>query len=219
MKAMIFAAGLGIKYLRRFGISDVIINVHHFADMIEDLLAASGGWGSTITVSDERDLILETGGGLQKAAWYFDNDPAFVVLNVDVITDFDLNKLIRSHAANNAVATLAVMKRESSRYLLFDNQLSLCGWKNNKTGEERMAKYADELHPYAFSGIQVVSHKIWDGCPLEGKFSLIDLYLHAAKDQLVRGYDHSGDIFIDVGKPDSLEKAGRLFNGHGNGWS
>ena len=143
MKAMLFAAGLGtrlkpltdkhpkalaevngktllehnIRYLRRFGIEDVIVNVHHFADQIINTIEDNGGFGSWITISDERDEVLETGGGLKKAAEYFEGENAFVVMNVDVLTNLDLQKMIESHASNDALATLAVMKRDSSRHL------------------------------------------------------------------------------------------------------
>lgn len=236
MKAMLFAAGLGtrlkpftdrhpkalaevngktllehsLRYLQRYGIEDVIVNVHHFADQIEQVLQDNNGFGSWVTVSDEREMVLETGGGLLKAAPYFDDEENFVVMNVDVLTNLDLGKVIDFHKTNESFATLAVMKRESGRYLLFDEHMILCGWTNNKTGEQKISREVLEMQPFAFSGIQVLSHKILD-MPFTGKFSLIDLYLHFAKSELIKGYDHTGNIFIDVGKPDSLEQAGYLF--------
>ena len=237
MKAMLFAAGLGtrlkpftdhapkalaevngksllehnIRYLQRFGIYDVIINVHHFADMIEDALFEHTHFGSNITISDEREEILETGGGLKKAAAYFEGEADFVVMNVDVLTNLDLEKMIAAHTSSDAVATLAVMKRDSSRQLLFDNDMRLCGWKNNSTGQERMSRQASPLSPFAFSGIQVLSQSVLQNIPFEGKFSLIDLYLDLAKTQTLKGYDHTGNIFIDVGKPGSIVQAEYLF--------
>ena len=237
MKAMLFAAGLGtrlkpftdnapkalakvgektllelnILYLQQFGISDVIINVHHFASMIRDVLNENNGFGSNVTISDETDEVLETGGGLKKASWYFESDPAFVVMNVDILTNRDLDKVIATHLSANALGTLAVMKRDTSRYLLFDDEFTLCGWRNNKTNEEKISHPTTSLHPFAFSGIQVLANKIWRDIPFSGKFSLIDLYLHVAKSQIIKGYDHTGDQFIDVGKPESIEKAKLLF--------
>jgi N-acetyl-alpha-D-muramate 1-phosphate uridylyltransferase len=237
MKAMLFAAGLGtrlkpftnhhpkalvavnnktllernIRYLQRFGIKDVIINVHHFAPQVEDLLRDNKGFGSTITVSDERAELLETGGGLKKAAPYFAGERDFVVMNVDILTNLDLHKLVSAHLKSKAIATLAVMKRDSSRHFLFDNNMQLCGWRNNKTGEERMARPSEVLRPYAFSGIQVLSQSVLQHNPFDGKFSLVDLYLHLAKDQPIRGYDHTGDLLIDVGKPESIEQAEDMF--------
>ena len=236
MKAMLFAAGLGtrlkpltdkhpkalaevngktllehnIRYLRRFGIEDVIVNVHHFADQIINTIEDNGGFGSWITISDERDEVLETGGGLKKAAEYFEGENAFVVMNVDVLTNLDLQKMIESHASNDALATLAVMKRDSSRHLLFDSEMTLCGWTNNNTGERKISRELDALQPFAFSGIQVLSPVIFD-MPFAGKFSMIDVYLHFAKTQTIKGYDHTGNVFIDVGKPENLEKASYLF--------
>jgi NDP-sugar pyrophosphorylase family protein len=236
MKAMLFAAGLGtrlkpftdkhpkalaevngktllehnIRYLQRFGIEDVIVNVHHFADQIIQVLNDSNGFGSWVTISDERDEVLETGGGLKKAAPYFEHEDNFVVMNVDVLTNLDLGKMIEAHSASDAMATLAVMKRESSRQLLFDEHLMLCGWTNNTTGEQKIVREVLEMQPLAFSGIQVLSNRMLD-IPFKGKFSIIDLYLHNARENIIRGYNHTGNIFIDVGKPESLEKAGYLF--------
>lgn len=199
-----------LRYLQRYGIEDVIINVHHFADQIEQVLQDNNGFGSWVTISDEREMVLETGGGLLKAAQYFEDEDDFVVMNVDVLTNLDLGKMIDFHKNNESFATLAVMKRESGRYLLFDEHMVLCGWTNSKTGEQKISREVLEMQPFAFSGIQVLSHKILD-MPFTGKFSLIDLYLHFAKSELIKGYDHTGNVFIDVGKPDSLEQAGYLF--------
>lgn len=236
MKAMIFAAGLGtrlkpftdnapkalakvngktlleksILYLQQYGITDVIVNVHHFPDMIERVITDNKGFGSTISISEERAQVLETGGGLQNVAWYFGKTDPFVVMNVDVLTNLALDKLITDHNNSDALATLAIMKRNSSRELLFDKKMNLCGWRNNATGEEKEARIAQDTSGYAFSGIQVVSPAIFDHSPFGGKFSLIDLYLHVARGKAIKGYDHTGDVFIDVGKPDSLQKAVEL---------
>ncbi|MGN6567982.1 MAG: nucleotidyltransferase family protein [Flavipsychrobacter sp.] len=236
MKAMLFAAGLGtrlkpftdkhpkalaevngktllehnITYLQRFGITEVLINVHHFADQIEEAVKSNQGFGAQVTISDERNEVLETGGGLKKAAAHFINEEAFVVMNVDVLTNLALDKMIAAHQEADALATLAVMKRNSSRQLLFDEHMLLCGWANNKTGEQRIAREVLSLTPYAFSGIQVLSPAILD-MPFSGKFSIIDVYLHFAKDHIIKGYNHTGDTFIDVGKPESIELAADMF--------
>lgn len=233
---MIFAAGLGtrlkpftdhhpkalaevngktllehaIRYLHRFGIEDVIVNVHHFAKQIEDAVDENGGFGSWVTISDERDVVLETGGGLKKAAEYFEGEEAFVVMNVDVLTNLDLGKMIEAHQSGDAMATLAVMKRESSRNLLFDEHMALCGWQNNATGQQRISRDTEVRNAFAFSGVQVLSPKIL-AMPFEGKFSMIDVYLHFAQTKTIKGFDHTGNVFIDVGKPESLEKASYLF--------
>lgn len=237
MKAMLFAAGLGtrlkpftdhhpkalvtindktllehnIRYMQRFGIYEVVINVHHFAEMIENELFEHDGFGSEITISDERDAVLETGGGLKKAAPFFAGQENFVVMNVDVLTNLDLTKMIAAHESGSAVATLAVMDRDSSRHFLFNDEMTLCGWRNNKTNEQRISRDATPLRPFAFSGIQVLSQAVLNDMPFEGKFSLVDLYLYLAKDRQLKGYDHTGNLFIDVGKPESIEKAEYLF--------
>ena len=237
MKAMIFAAGLGtrlkpftdfhpkaladingktllehnIRYLQRFGIYDVLVNVHHFADQIEDTLYEHDGFGSRVFVSDERDRVLETGGGLKKALPYFAAEKDFVVMNVDVLSNLDLGRMIQAQQAENAIATLAVMERTSSRQLLFDTEMTLCGWENIQTHEQRISRDTQPLRPLAFSGIQILSTAALTNMPFDGKFSIIDLYLHLAKEQTIKGYDHTGNIFIDVGKPESLEKAAYLF--------
>lgn len=237
MKAMLFAAGLGTRlkpftdshpkalaevngktllewnvlYLQHFGIKEVIVNVHHFADQIEQVINDNKGWGSHIIISDERNEVLETGGGLKKASEYFGWGMPFVVMNVDVLTNLDLGKMIEAHFNCSAMATLAVMKRDSSRQLLFDKNMLLCGWTNNLTGEQRISREVARMQPFAFSGIQVLSPSILS-MPFTGKFSMIDVYLHFAKTDMIKGYDHTGDLFIDVGKPESLEKAGSLFS-------
>jgi N-acetyl-alpha-D-muramate 1-phosphate uridylyltransferase len=237
MKAMLFAAGLGtrlkpftdhhpkalaevngktllqhnIQYLQRFGIYDVIVNVHHFADQIEQVLNDNSGFGSWVAISDEREEVLETGGGLLKAAEYFEGSEPFVVMNVDVLTNLDLSHLIETHNNSGSIATLAVMQRHSSRQLLFDNHMLLCGWANNNTGEQKIAREVVDMQPFAFSGIQVVSPAIFADMPFSGKFSIIDEYLHLAKSHPVKGHDHSGNVFIDVGKPESLQQAAYLF--------
>lgn len=201
-----------IIYLQRYGIYDIVINVHHFADMIERTVAEHNGYGSNITISDERDMVLETGGGLLKAAPFFKGEECFVVMNVDILTNLDLEKMIMAHRQNNVVGTLAVSKRSSSRQFLFDDEMNLCGWMNNSTMEKRISRDVPSMTPYAFSGVQVLSGAIFNDIPFTGKFSLVDAYLHIAKTRNLKGHDHTGDILIDVGKPESIEKAEQLFS-------
>jgi NDP-sugar pyrophosphorylase family protein len=233
MKALLLAAGLGtrlapfthnhpkalavvsgktllqrsVEYLQGAGIYEVVVNVHHFADQIEEAVSAGRGWGSHIQISDEREAVLETGGGLLKAAPLLPNGEDVVILNVDVFTDLDLRQLIAAHAAKGAAATLAVMKRTSSRYLLFDGRGRLCGWRNEKTGEMKMPRAGADAQPFAFSGIQVVSPEFIKGIRRQGKFGLVDAYLDAAPDQEILAYDHSGGLFLDLGKPEALVEA------------
>lgn len=200
-----------LRYLQRFGIYEVLVNVHHFADQIEDILYEHSDFGSSVTVSDERDAVLETGGGLKKAGWFFEDEVAFVVMNVDILTNLDLTLLIEAQLKSDAIGTLAVMDRNSSRQLLFDEHMQLCGWQNNQTGLLRISRDAEPMQPFAFSGIQVLTPAVLRDCPFDGKFSVIDLYLHLAEKHKLTGYNHSGNILIDVGKPESLEQAAYLF--------
>ena len=239
MKAMILAAGLGtrlkpftdshpkalavvnkktllqrnIEFLARFGIKDIIINVHHFAKEIIDFLKNNNDFGSTITISDESDEVLETGGGLKKAGWFFEDDSLpFVVMNVDVLTDINLAAMIEQHRKLQPLATLAVTNRHTSRYFLFDEVDLLCGWKNIKTGEQKISREASGYIQKAFSGIHVISPQIFSLIKMDGKFSMVDLYLELAKTQAITAFDHSNSKFIDVGKPESIMKAEKLFS-------
>ena len=241
MKAMILAAGLGtrlkpftdkhpkalalvngksllqrnIEYLQKIGITEVLINVHHFADQIIDAVTTNNGWGSTITISDETSEVLETGGGLKKAAWYFENETSFVLLNADILTKLDLQAVIDAHKSTGALATLAVSVRNSSRYFLFDEAGKLCGWKNQNTGEYKPAHLNDSntkrLHAKAFSGIQVIDTNLLSMMQREGKFSMVDVYLDLSATQNIIAYDHTGEVLLDVGKPESLALAATLF--------
>jgi len=236
-RAMIFAAGLGsrlkpwtdhhpkalavvngksllqrnIEYLQKHGIDEVIVNVHHFADQIIDAIEKNKGWGSNITISDETDEVLETGGGLKKAAWYFNGGNDFVVMNVDILTDMDLGSMIHQHKEQKPLATLAVSNRETSRYFLFDEKNILSGWRNVKTGEEKIVRTNGSLIQKAFSGIHVISPVLLSAIKQEGKFSMVDVYLDLAKEYIISSYDHTGAQMIDVGKPESILKAETVF--------
>lgn len=200
-----------ILYLQHFGINELVVNVHHFADQIEDTIKRENGFGSIVNISDERNEVLETGGGLLKAAKFFNNED-FIVMNADMLTNFDLNKLIEEHKNNNALVTLAVQQRDSSRQLLFDDSMQLCGWKNKNDGETKIARVSEEYSEFAFSGIQIIHTDFFKQIEQKGKFSIIESYLQLAKNNTIKGLDHSGDILLDVGKPESLLKAAALFN-------
>jgi NDP-sugar pyrophosphorylase family protein len=235
-KAMIFAAGLGtrlkpftlnapkamapvngkpllqrnIEYLASFGIEEIVVNVHHFADQIISFLAEND-FGVKTIISDETDEVLETGGGLLNARPLLEDAEDILIMNVDILTDIDINKLIKHHNENNALATLAVSNRESSRGLLFDSELQLSGWHNKKTGEEKIVHPKENLTDFAFSGIQVLSSKIFPLINQRGKFSIIDTYLDIAATQKIMAYDHSGKILMDVGNPERLKLAEEVF--------
>lgn len=236
-RAMILAAGLGtrlkpwtdehpkalaivngksllqrnIEYLQQHGIYQVIVNVYHFAEQIIQAIEDNQGWGSSITISDETGAVLETGGGLKKAAWYFAESENFVLMNVDVLTDMDLTAMMAAHITHKPVATLATTNRETSRYFLFDNNNMLCGWRNIKTGEEKLPRPGATLTQRAFSGIHIISRHMLPLIQQEGKFSMVDVYLSLAKDNDIQAFDHSASLFIDVGKPESVVNAEGMF--------
>jgi NDP-sugar pyrophosphorylase family protein len=239
MKAMILAAGLGtrlkpwtdhhpkalaivngksllqrnLEYLQQFGIREVVVNVHHFADQILEAINVNQGWGSNIIISDETKEVLETGGGLMKAARFLKGKEPFVLMNVDILTDLQLGTLIDNHLLENSLATLATTSRQTSRYLLFDSQNRLVGWKNIKTGEEKMGfkPITGNEALKAFSGIHIINPAIFNLVTQNGKFSLIDVYLSLMHEHQIKSFDHSDSRLIDVGKPKSLAEAERLF--------
>lgn len=237
MKAMIFAAGLGsrlkpwtdlhpkalapvngksllqrnVLYLQQFGIKELIVNVHHFASQVIAAIEAAKGWGSNIAISDETAEVLETGGGLKKAAAFFDDGEDFVVMNADILTDLDLAAMIRQHQQNASLATLATSNRTSSRYFLFNAQQQLCGWENVQTGAQKIVRPAQPLLQKAFSGVHVISPRLLPLIQQTGKFSMVDVYLSLAAAHDIRAFDHSGSRFIDVGKPENIVKAEELF--------
>src|SRR6185436_2744212 len=202
MQAMIFAAGLGtrfkpwtdnhpkalalvngksllqrnIEYLQQYGITDIVVNVHHFADQLIDAIENNKGWGSQITVSDERDEVLETGGGLKKASSFLGSDN-IVIINADILTDMDLKAMSDYHQREQPLATLAVTDRNTSRYFLFDTNNIMCGWRNTKTGEEKISRKANQFVPKAFSGLHIISKKLLPLLTQEGKFGIVDVYL------------------------------------------
>lgn len=240
MKAMILAAGLGtrlkpwtdhhpkalalvngksllqrnVEYLQQFGIREVLVNVHHFADQIIETIQLNKGWGSDITISDETEEVLETGGGLKKAAWYFSKEESFVVMNADILTDLKLDVMIAKHQQNKPLATLAISERNTSRYFLFNDLGHLKGWRNVNTGEEKPVEISlrvANLKQMAFSGIHVIQSSLFPLIHREGKFSMVDVYLDLCNEHVISGYDHTGAILVDVGKPESILKAEQIF--------
>ncbi|HEX8462293.1 MAG TPA: sugar phosphate nucleotidyltransferase [Segetibacter sp.] len=237
-KAMIFAAGLGsrlkpwtdnhpkalaevhgksllqrnIEYLQRYGIKEVVVNVHHFADQIVEAVQKNNGWGSTVTISSEVDEVLETGGGLLKASTLFTDESPVVIINVDILTDLNLDALIGYHQEKKPLATLVTSKRETSRYFLFDEGNNLCGWQNVKSGEVKPANLIlKEKVARAFSGIHIIEQRIFSLIKQTGKFSMVDVYLDLMADHTIKSFDNSGNRFIDVGKPESIGKAEIMF--------
>jgi NDP-sugar pyrophosphorylase family protein len=202
-----------IEYLQQYGIFEVVINVHHFAKQIEDAVERNHGWGSSIFISDEREALLDTGGGLLKAAQFFSKGECFITLNADILTNLHLGKLIEFHERRQPLISFGVTNRNSSRVLLFDSSDRLCGWRNVSTGEEKISILSPTLIAKAYSCVAVFDSSIFNlmaGYGFSGKFSLTDVYLKLA-DHLILGYDHSGDRFVDVGKPESVAVAEGMF--------
>jgi N-acetyl-alpha-D-muramate 1-phosphate uridylyltransferase len=203
-----------IEYLQQYGIKDVIVNVHHFAEQVEEAIVTNDGWGSNILVSDERDELLDTGGGLLKAKELLTPNERFITCNVDILTDLDIGKLLEFHIDHNALASFGVTDRKTSRYLLFDHTNHLMGWRNTKTGEEKICIPGKQLVEKAYSCVVVFEYdifRIMEKHKFSGKFSLIDVYLGLAANYIIMGYDHTGDKWVDVGRPESMSVAEALF--------
>lgn len=239
MKAMILAAGLGTRLrpltdnrpkalvevggrtlleitlarLSSFGIREVIVNVHHFADRIVDYLKANANFGMRIEISREDDVLLDTGGGLKKAAHFFlrnspSADEPFILHNVDVISTIDLRRMAEFHATNRALATLAVQDRKTSRYLLFDEQLQLCGRKAGRDGQPELVRQSREPKALAFSGIHVISPRVFSLMTEEGVFSIISPYLRlAAKGEKILAFRADEYQWRDLGRLDDVMQA------------
>lgn len=237
MKAMIFAAGLGtrfkpwtdkhpkalalvngksllqrnVEYLQQYNIKEVVVNVHHFSGQIIDAIEKNKGWGSHISISDETDEVLETGGGLLKAKNLLQNDEPFITLNADFLTNLDINNLLAFHKNKEALISFGITNRKTSRNFLFDEDNRLCGWRNSVTGQEKIAIPKKNLKEMAYSCVVIFNPQIFELIPQRGKFSLVDTYLSLAAAHPIYGFDHSGDKLVDVGKPESVAIAERLF--------
>jgi NDP-sugar pyrophosphorylase family protein len=238
MRAMILAAGLGTRLrpltdtrpkalvdvagrtlleitlsrLRSFGVSEVIVNVHHFADKVVEYLKANKNFGMRIEVSRE-DVLLDTGGGLKKAAWFFLEDPTrldepFLLHNVDVISTIDLARMLQFHKEHRALATLAVQTRETSRYLLFDDHLRLCGRGAGRDQKPEIVRPSDQMQPLAFSGIHMISPRLLPMLTEEGIFSIIPSYLRlAAQGENILAFRADDYYWRDLGRPADLSQA------------
>lgn len=234
MKAMILAAGLGTRLrpltdgrpkalvevaghplleitLRRlisFGIREVIINVHHFGGMVVDYLKKNGDFGIRVEVSRE-DILLDTGGGLKKAAWFLQGKQPFILHNVDVLSTIDLGRMLQFHNDNHSLSTLAVQSRQNSRNLLFDDAGRLCGRRVGNTADE-LARTSPRLHARAFSGVHIISPQLLPMIVEEGVFSIITSYLRlAGAGENIVAFPADEYYWRDLGKPDNVAQAAR----------
>jgi NDP-sugar pyrophosphorylase family protein len=238
MKAMIFAAGLGtrlkpltdnkpkalveiegktllersITYLKHYGINDITVNVHHYAQQIRDFLEQHDHFGITMHISDETGMLLDTGGGILKAKAFLEGKEPILLVNVDILTNLNLYLLLQFHKESEALVSLVVRDRETSRYLLFDRMDQLCGWKNVTTGKLRIARpdSVAEAFPMAFSGIHLIEPKLLSLISESGKFSVIDLYLRLAATEKILAFAHPASIWMDLGKYEQMDSARQL---------
>ena len=246
MRAMVFAAGLGTRLrpltndrpkalvtvgghtmleialarLRQFGVTEAIVNTHHHSEMIREYLKANGNFGMRIAVSQEEEL-LDTGGGLKEAAWFFlegagAGDEPFLVHNVDVISTIDLAEMVRFQEQQRALATLAVQDRETKRYLLFDEMCLLCGRRTGGEGEPEFARRGTEAQALAFCGVHVLSSRIFRKMTETGAFSIIDAYLHlVAGGEKIVGFRADGYGWRDLGRPEAVAQTAQEMEGGG----
>lgn len=235
-KALIFAAGKGtrlkpftdhhpkalafvnnvpllernIKYLQSYGIQEFVINVHHFGEQIIDFLKEKENFGAKIDISDEKNELLETGGGLIFAKKYLEKEENFLIMNADILTDLNIQELVKFHLSHQNIVTLAVSDRESSRKLLFNDEMILKGWINKNTGETRLAEFNKHFKEYAFSGVHCLNSSIFEKIKRTGKFSIMEEYLDLMLENHIQGFLHQAKL-IDVGRPESVIEAEQYF--------
>jgi len=220
-KALVEVAGrtmlqITLERLKSFGVSEVIVNVHHFADKVADYLKSHGNFGMRIEISRE-DVLLDTGGGLKKAGWFFLEDATpsraetpFILHNVDVLSAIDLLRMLEFHAQGQALATLAVQKRESSRYLLFDREGKLCGRRKGQGAPDEIVRPSADLQALAFSGVHVISPRLLRMWKEDGVFSIIDAYLRlAGEGETITAFPSDEYYWRDLGKPESVRQAAK----------
>ncbi|TXF76191.1 NDP-sugar synthase [Chryseobacterium sp.] len=236
MKALIFAAGKGtrlkpftdhhpkalavvngipllernIKYLQGFGINDFVINVYHFAEQIINFLKKNDNFGAQIQISDEKEELLETGGGLIFAKKFLQDGNDFLIMNADILTDLNISDLVKYHQKNEDFATLAVSDRTSSRKLFFNPDMILRGWLNVQTGEQRLAEFNKGFKALAFSGVHCINPAIFGKIKRTGKFSIMEEYLDLMLTERIHGFEHNARL-IDVGRPESVLEAEKYF--------
>ena len=214
-KALVPIAGMPllehvVLKLKSAGFNEIIVNVHHFPEQIIDFIRQKNAFDIRIEISDERNMLLETGGGIRNAAWFFDDGKPFLVHNVDILSNVDLNEAYHAHESQNVLATLVVSKRDTFRYLLFEDNNRLRGWTNLKTKEVKPhgLNEMEKLQQLAFTGIQIVSPKIFDLMKhSESRFSIIDFYLSQIAEWQINGFIPANLKMIDVGKLNVLDEA------------
>ena len=236
MKAMILAAGIGsrlkdltkntpkalikikdktlleivVSKLKSQGIRDIIINVHHFSEQVINFIATNNNFGINIEFSKENEL-LDTGGGLKKASWFFDDNAPFLLYSVDVISDINISEMLDFHKKNSSAVSISIRSRKTSRYFLFDTNNRLSGWKNEATDEQKIVRESSQkLLSFSFMGIHIISPEVFKYFPKEEKFSIIDFYLNIAAENKIMGFQADEYSWIDCGKPENLIQAEKI---------
>jgi MurNAc alpha-1-phosphate uridylyltransferase len=231
MKAMILAAGLGtrlrpltvttpkalvniggytllelaIRYLKKYGIQDMVINVHHFAGQIIHYLEENKGFGVNYSVSDETGQLMDTGGAIVKASKFLKGIEPFILMGSDILTNLDLGAMIRHHQSNRPLVTLAVKERPTSRSLLFDGNMNLIGWRDNSTGLTRGENVLHSKYALGFSVIQIIEPTLFSMITEKGSFSIIDLYIRLMETERIIGFRHDESIWLELGRADKID--------------
>jgi len=230
MKAMILAAGVGsrlkpltnetpkalievggytmlelaISYLKKYGIQEIIINIHHFADQIIEYVHKNDQFGINISFSDERNMLMDTGGAIVHASAFLDGTEPFLMMGVDVLSDLDLTRMMKFHFEQKPLVTLAVKDRNTTRSLLFDEKMKLCGWRDNRTGEIVGKCQTEAKYVLGFSVIQIIQPEIFQLITEKGAFSIIDLYLRLMGTHKIIGFRHDENIWLEFGRADRI---------------
>lgn len=200
-----------IRRLKKFGVREIIVNVHHFADQIIDFIKIKNQFDIRIEISREEQL-LDTGGGLKQAAWFFDDGKPFLMHNVDVLTDLDYSAMLGDHLKQKAAVTLAVRERQTSRYFLLDDQQRLCGWESVKDNRKIIVVPADPLKRYSFMGIHIISPQIFNHLNESCAFSIVPAYLDlAAQGTKIYGFTANSCRWMDLGRKEHLDIASKEF--------
>lgn len=202
-----------IEKLKNEGISEVVVNVHHFSQSVIDFISKNK-FDIPVHISDESAKLLDTGGGLKKAAHFFNTNLPVLIYNVDILSNINLKGVKEEHLKSGALATLVVRNRQTQRYFRFDKKHRLVGWTNKKTGESKISipENFEKSIEMAFSGIHIVQPEIFRLMPVEDKFSITNFYIELAKKHLIKGYFDDSKLWMDVGKPDQLAVARKLFS-------
>jgi NDP-sugar pyrophosphorylase family protein len=204
--------GMLIRRLADCGFTEILLNVHHFVNPITEFLEEKKFPGIRIEISLETDLLLDTGTLFQNVAWFFDDRQPFLVYNLEILSDINLNNLFNYHVKSGALATLAVRTRESQRYLLFNEKMELRGWQNFETNEfYGQGPDTVNLKTFAFNRIQVINPSIFRLITGRNVLSLVELYLKLASDYPIKGYRDDDSIWMDLGKNEGIVEAERFF--------